>query len=346
MKIKDVGFYNRVRDFIDVYIVKQKKFSPNTQKAYRESLSLLLDFFEETQGLPYEKIGFDDITQKSISDFLDWIEKERGCSKVTANHRLMAIKSFLKYCAAIDPSKIAVRAAVKNVPMRKVQQKIVDFLSDRAMKVLIDQIDETSRTGLRDKMFILLMYDLGARCQELIDTKLCHIDLRKTEPQVKLHRKGDKIQCLPISPEIFAILKRYLEKYHPIETRSSDDYLFYTTSHGLRNQISPDAVSLFLCKYAAKAHAVCSEVPEKVRPHQLRHSRAMHLYRNGIPQVLLSEFLGHKDPVTTKVYAWSDVEMKRKAIAKANPVPIENVEDEIPVWKNNKEIIKKLYGLS
>ena len=32
----------------------------------------------------------------------------------------------------------------------------------------------------------------------------------------------------------------------------------------------------------------------------------MHLYRAGMPLVLLSEFLGHADINTTRIYAWAD----------------------------------------
>jgi len=345
LKINDIAFYNRIRDFLDVYIVKQKKFSVNTQKSYREALSLLLTFFKEALGLSYEKVGFENLTYDNISKFLDWLETERKCSATTINQRLMAVKSFLNYCAAVDPSKIALQAEMKTITLRKAKQKTVAFLSETAIKVLVEQVNDLTSIGLRDKTLILLMYDIGARCQEILDIKLSALNLRKTEPQVSVCGKGNKTRSLPISGEIAVYLKRYLDVYHPVATRSSDDYLFYTVIHGIRNQMSPDAVALFLRKYSAKGHDVCDDVPERVRPHQIRHSRAMHLYRSGLPQVLLSEFLGHADPVTTKVYAWSDTEMKRSAIAKANPVQFSNNED-TPIWKGNEEMIRKLYGLT
>jgi len=345
MKIKDIDFYNRIRDFLDIYIIKQKKYSKNTQKSYRETINLFLDFFEETLGLTDDEVGFEDMTISNVNNFLVWLETERGCSDATLNQRLMAIRSFMKYCSTIDPAKIALRMEMKNVPTRKTNPKIVEFLSANAMKVLLEQIDGKTSIGLRDKTFILLMYDLGARCQEILDLKLSSLNLRKIEPQANVYGKGDKIRPIPISYEIVLQLDKYLNAFHPVATRSSDDYLFYTVIHGLRHKMSPDTVALFLSKYSAKGHKICDELPERVRPHQIRHSRAMHLYRSGMPQVILSEFLGHTDPVTTKIYAWSDTEMKRDAIVKANPVPLIQESEEEPIWKGNRSIIRKLYGL-
>ena len=108
--------------------------------------------------------------------------------------------------------------------------------------------------------------------------------------------------------------------------------------------MSTDAVNLFMKKYGETARRACPEVPERVHPHQLRHSRAMHLYRAGMPLVLLSEFLGHADVNTTRIYAWADTEMKRQAIQKVSKA---TAEDSIePIWANDEELIKRLYGLA
>lgn len=102
---------------------------------------------------------------------------------------------------------------------------------------------------------------------------------------------------------------------------------------------------LALCvTYGELANHICSEVPKRVHPHQLRHSRAMHLYRAGMPLVLLSEFLGHADVNTTRVYAWADTETKRQAIQKISGNLSES--SVAPIWENDEEMIKRLYGLA
>lgn len=81
--------------------------------------------------------------------------------------------------------------------------------------------------------------------------------------------------------------------------------------------MSDDNLTRFIDKYAAMAKTICDEVHEKVTPHMWRHSRALHLYRKGVPLPLISEWLGHSSMETTLIYAYADTEMKRKAIEKA-----------------------------
>jgi len=72
----------------------------------------------------------------------------------------------------------------------------------------------------------------------------------------------------------------------------------------------------------------------------------MHLYRNGMPLALLSEFLGHENPEITLIYASADIEMKRNAIEKASSyLVLPDAHDAIPIWENDDEVIRRLYGL-
>lgn len=97
MRLKDEKFYKTVRDFLDIYLIKHRGYSLNTQKSYREAINLLLLYFKTELGLEYASIGFEDITYSNITGFLEWLSKSRGCSPATVNLRLMAIRSFTKY---------------------------------------------------------------------------------------------------------------------------------------------------------------------------------------------------------------------------------------------------------
>jgi len=339
MKIKDEQFYKTVRDFLETYLIKQKGYSPNTQRSYKLAFSQLLDFFKESLSLQYHEIGFAHLTYENICGFLAWLEKSRNCSKQTTNQRLMAIRSFTKYASMIDPSKIFIQVEVSNVPRKKEATKVVSCMSETAISTLFSQPDTTKPNGKRDQFFMMLMYDLAARCQELLNLEVGDIDLGKN-PSAKLLRKGGKKQSVPLSDEVAKHFAEYLKCFHHSSTPK--DNVFYTVSRGAKQQMSPDAVALFMKKYAAKAKVHCSEVPLRVHPHLFRHSRAMHLYRSGMPLVLLSEFLGHADVNTTRIYAWSDTEMKRQAIKQAAQNPEPSV---APIWDGDENMIKRLYGI-
>ena len=86
-------------------------------------------------------------------------------------------------------------------------------------------------------------------------------------------------------------------------------------------------------------------MPPRVHPHMLRHTRAMHLYRQGMPLPLLADYLGHASVESTRVYAYADAEMKRLAIEKADPLHNQTLRAE-PTWAGDEEMILKLSGLT
>ena len=88
----------------------------------------------------------------------------------------------------------------------------------------------------------------------------------------------------------------------------------------------------------------CKDFPKKIHPHMFRRSRAMHLYRSGMPLELLSQYLGHADVETTLIYAYADTEMKREAIRKADVVR-GGKEVPVEIWADNEDMILKLSGL-
>ena len=96
MRLKDEKFYKTVRDFLDIYLIRHKGYSLNTQKSYREAINLLLLYFKMERGLEYANVGFEDITYSNITGFLEWLSKSRGCSPATVNLRLMAIRSLCR----------------------------------------------------------------------------------------------------------------------------------------------------------------------------------------------------------------------------------------------------------
>jgi site-specific recombinase XerD len=341
--MKDEKFYKTVRDFLEIYLVRQKNYSLNTQRAYKIAISQLLDYFKQEKGLQYSQIGFDDLNFANVSGYLQWLERERKCGSQTVNGRLMALRSFAKYVSIVDPSKIYFQVELSNVPRKKEPVRTVEHLSESVLECLFKQPDVGKPNGRRDQFFMILMYDTAARCQELLNLKVGDVNLKRGSPYMSLTGKGNKTRCVPMSSKVAEHFEAYLNKFHSLETRKSDNWVFYTTIHNERHRMSPDTVSAFLKKYGDKCRGTCAETPRNIHAHLFRHSRAMFLYRNGMPLMLLSEFLGHSNVNTTRVYAWADTEMKREAISKIESEQDSQAE---PIWKNDENMIKRLYGLA
>ena len=343
MKFKDENFFKAIRDFLNVYLPKQKCYSENTVRSYRISLNLLVDYLIQANGIPLYRLSFDDVTKESINGFLDWLQTERNCSSSTRNQRLMAVRSFLNYASGLNPSYVFRQIEVSRIPVQKTQGKIVEFLSENALKALLAQPNLKAHIGIRNCFFMTLMYDCAARCQEMLDLKWRDFELDVTHPYVRLKGKGNKTRTVPLMDKTVEMLYFYAKQFHNNTNFKNDNYVFYTVIHGKHCQMSPDTVASFMKKYGIEARQYCADMPNRVHPHQLRHTRAIHLYRSGFPLTLLAEFLGHTHVETTRVYAYADTEMKREAILKADP---ENLAVQEPaIWKGDDEMIRKLYGL-
>jgi integrase len=169
---------------------------------------------------------------------------------------------------------------------------------------------------------------------------LADIDTRRLTAD--LLGKGSKPRRLPITSETARHFGRYAAVFHPSPEPAAP--MFYTVRNHRPTRMSDDNVARFIRQHATTAKARCPDVPARVHPHMLRHSRAMHLYQAGMPLALLTEWLGHADPETTLIYAHADTEMKRHALEKANsatsqsPLPA-------PLWHDREDIIQRLCGL-
>ena len=234
MLMKDERFFKTIKNFLEIYLLKQKNYSKNTQKSYRESLSLLLQYFKEELGLGYAQIGFDDLTYTNVCGFLDWLTVSRECSPQTVNLRLMAIRSFAKYSSIVDPAKVYFQVELANVPVKKAHGKVVEFMSLPALEALFLQPNTKNTTGFRDFCFMILMYDVAARCQELLDLRIGDLELQQNTPSVYLTGKGTKMRKLPISTKVAGHLKNYLTR--PLLILLSGGFIMTTEKHILDSQ--------------------------------------------------------------------------------------------------------------
>lgn len=347
MKYADISFFVAIRDFLTIFLPRQKNASEHTIKAYRTTLNLLLDFFNRIKMIPTDKISFAMLNRQNLSGFIDWLYSERKSKSASVNLRRTAIRTFIKYVAEIDVTKVPIHNDVLKVPAKRSDdEKIVEFMSENALTTLLAQPDTQTDKGFRNIFYMTIMYDTAARNSEIINLRLNDFVEHGGHYSVIVFGKGRKQRVLSLEKETAKLYLRYLELFHPIETRQKDNYLFYTVNHGKRHRMTDDCVGKFMRLYGEAAHIVNPEVPRRVHPHQLRHSRAMHLYRNGVQLAELQQILGHAQLETVFVYAYADAEMKRIAIEKAMAgKKLLPAEDVIPIYRDNDELIRKLYGL-
>jgi len=340
------SFFKAVRDFLTDYLPIRRERSPHTVQSYRDTLKLLIAFLRESKNLKLSQIDFNIFNTDLIYEFLDWLKNDRKCSTATINQRITAMRSFFRYSADQDCTLVALSQEIdKKIKATKAEGKIVGHLSETALQVLLAQPNEKTRLGLRNLTFMILLYDTGARCSEILQLKVRDLRLNTAHPDIFLMGKQKRPRLTPLLSTTVLHCNRYLKEFHPVSSRQSDDLLFYTVIHDKRNPMSADTVSVFMKKYGEKARALCPEFPSNITPHMMRHTRAMHFYREGMPRIMLAEYLGHADLQTTKIYASADTEMKRKAMIKASGSK-NNASEPSAVWEDNEDMILQLSGLA
>lgn len=341
MTPSDDRFFRLVRDFLLVYLPKQRCLSPHTVKAYRDTLQLFRRFLQDEKHLPVSRMTFDHLDHHTVADFLEWLRITRHCGTTTCNQRLAALKAFAKYVAQEDIALMAVYTEVSKVRAQRTSQAPISYLSEPALAALLAEPNPATPRGLRDQCLLVLLYDTGARIQELLDLRLGDVHWQESVPCVYLTGKGQKTRVVPLLPPTVQHLKRYIERHSA--PADPDASLFYTVIKGHTGPMSPDAVARFLHQYAERARERCPDIPTRVHPHLFRHTRAMHLYQAGVPLSYIKDFLGHASVNTTDIYAAADVGMLRAALEKAYADPAGR---EVPVWTDDEALLVQLTGLT
>ena len=328
-----------VRSYLTIYLPRIRGLSPNTVSSYRQSISLFCQFLKEERRIGLSKASFDHITRESVSGFIQSLRR-RGCKASTCNLRLSSLKSFLKYCADEDIGLYSVYQEAKKVPLAKTATTEVGHMSQTALKTLLAEPDARTAKGMRNRMIMILLYDAAVRVQELVDLKVSDLQLQAKDPFILVTGKGAKTRSVPLMEKTVAHLNVYLGRFHSLSDGPTRDPLFYSTRSDRPHKLSTDAVAVMLRNYGESARRICADVPKRVHPHLFRHTRAMDLYRAGMPLPYVAEFLGHASVNTTDIYASADIEMLRDALETADPAKA----DEVPLWRG-EDSLRKLCGL-
>jgi len=331
-------------EFLTIYLPKQRNCSQHTITSSMQTWNMLLGYVSGLLKKNVEAILFSDLNRTMVMQFLDEMEKERGWTASTRNQRLSNIRAFFQFAASVEPVLVIYLEGLRGIPLKKSPDKsrTFEFMTPEAINVLLKQPDVSTKMGIRDLFYMVLMYDTAARDGEMLSLRLG--DIKPNSRTVLLQGKGAKQRIVPISENTAQHFRRYKKLFHAFSDETSP--MFYIVRHGVKTKMSDDNVARFLAKYCAKARDVYPDIPKRVSPHMIRRSRAMHLYRSGMPLEILAQWLGHAQPETTLIYAYADVELKRKAIEKAENNGSTRLAAEVGVWNFDDEIIKRLRGLT
>lgn len=330
--MKKTDFTKALTSYFSTYLPETCGVSPNTCNSYRDAFKLLLLYFQEEKGVPANSIELRMLNRNLASDFLDWLEVQRKVSVTTRNQRLAAMKAFAHYVQYRNPEYLENCTDIIAMRPKKHEKPVIPFLTEEELKALLAQPDPSTRHGLRDLTLLSLLYDSGARVQEITDLKLK--DIRLTNPaMVTLTGKGRKARQVPLMKETCKLLDAYIRNFN-LNSEPLTSPLFFNQKG---QALSRYGTTYILKKYVSQAEL--DSDTRKISPHVLRHTKAMHLLRAGVNMIYIRDFLGHVDISTTEVYARIDAEMKRKVFEEKVPNFTPNTT--MP-WEEDKDLLQWL----
>ncbi len=329
--MKNPSLFKLVTSFFLVHLAGEVNVSENTTKAYRDALKLFLKFVSQTGKCPVKNLEISHLTPELILKFLDHLENNRGNSARTRNARLATIHSFFQYVILEDPLSADLCQRVLRIPSKKESHPALNYLSGEETKQILGSIDRSTPLGRRNYFLLALLYDTGARVQEVLDLSPC--DFRLASPaHVKLKGKGRKERLCPLLPQTVHLLENFLKE---CDRLSTETHPLFQNPYG--RKFSRHGVRYILKKYvqAAGKQMPCL-LGKTISPHTLRHSKAVHLLQSGVPLVTIKDLLGHTDVRTTQIYAETDLNAKREALQKSG-TPVQgyqskNIPTDILSW--------------
>lgn len=276
-------------DFLEYLEIEQNR-SQRTIANYDHYLTRLIDFAGD--------IAIHDIDAELVRKWRLWLNRLGTNSadelqKSTSNYHLIALRSFLKFCAKRD---IAALPADK-IELARARRAQVTFLNEDELARLFDQPDLGSLTGLRDRAVLELLFSSGLRVSELAALNRDHINLKRREFMVR--GKGQKDRPIFISADAGAWIERYLQQR---QDNANPLFIHYSGTKQADTSGNFQRLTVRSIQRIVSRYALLAGITKHVSPHTLRHSFATDLLMNGADLRSVQAMLGHSNISTTQIY--------------------------------------------
>lgn len=328
-----------IHHFFEDHLVSQRGVSPHTILSYRDTLKLLLQFTAQHLRKACTDLSLNDITSELVQAFLGHLSSARKNTVGTRNARLAAIHAFFRYLSTTDPRLVAQCQSILGIPFKHHTRPVLGYLEKEEVLHVFRHIDVQSPEGSRDDALLRLLYNTGARAQEIVNLNVCHI--RFSRPcHVRIQGKGWRERTCPLWPETVRAIKAYIEQRH---LQLSDNVPLFLNAKGER--LSRFGLRYMITRRVADAsQTLPSLLTRKVTPHTFRHTTAMHLLQAGVDLNMIRSWLGHASIETTNLYVEIDLEMKQKTLQSSEKL-LPKVRRNGPTWQKNPSILDWLSKL-
>ncbi len=290
-----------VEAFLD-YLKFEKRYSVHTITSYQSDLRDFFDYIE----LQYGSTRLEDISPVMVRSWLAGL-RENGMTAKSINRKISTLRSFFKFHMKTG---VLSSTPMGSIVTPKIGKRLPVFVKEQETKELLEVISEATEDwkSLNAKMLLTLFYATGMRLSELIGLREDQLDLGRS--RIKVLGKGNKERVIPVSPEMVASIRNYLQLKRKEFEQPAETVL--VTEKG--RKLYPKYAYLLVNKYLGKVSTL-----DKKSPHVLRHTFATHLMNNGADLNAVKELLGHSSLASTQVYTHNTIEKLKTVHNKAHP---------------------------
>jgi len=249
-----------------VSYLRGKRYSESTVRTYYSFIFRFVVFQNKDPSA---------LTNRDVELFIEQEIAKKGYSISTHRQCISGLRHFAELYtnSKIDPKIIRTPKKSRYIPTVLSKEQVIDLL--RATR------------NLKHRAVLALIYSSGLRIGELLNLRLCDLDVDRRQVHVK-QAKGRKDRNVVMAESIIPLLFNYLNTYKPE---------VYFVEGVNKNTYSPSSIRAFL-----KVSCRRAKILKKVTPHCLRHSFATHMLENGTDIRYIQEMLGHSRPETTMIY--------------------------------------------
>jgi integrase/recombinase XerD len=283
--------------------------SPQTIKTYNTELRMFVSYLEGEIGK-----GLKGLSAEDISLYREHLIKTYTAA--TAAKKLAVLRRFLMFTYMAGATQVnpeALRFFAKSPRVRQ----------DPSYNVLTE--DELSRvlsaartTNYRDYVLVAAMAGGGLREAEVVDIRVGDFqEAARDQVLLRIRGKGDKIRNVPVSPELWGLVQRFVL----LTGRSFNSHLdarkpLFLSRVGKDKPLTTRSVQNIVKKYVRAAG-----ITKAISPHSIRHTVGTNMAMNEAPLLVIQQFLGHADPKTTMRYIRRAEELATRAY-QYNTLPI------------------------
>lgn len=284
------------------YLPKYKQylddsFSHHTASAYYRDINELISYTDKTDPVT--------ITKEDVEDFMAALEEENRLSSSTRIRCLSGIKYFYKYLISLG---IIESTPIFNIKAPELEIKLPQLLSVSDIDKLISACDLTFKIGYRNRAIIEMIYCAGLTVTELSNLRICDIDLKKEEVNVRITNANPR--TIPMIYKLRDALILYLNVIRN-KTKQSDNDLLFPNQQTTR-------MSLFAVQKVIKDLAERANVKD-ANPRSLRYSCQFHLAERGADLRIIKYMTGSRLPSLNPKYLHPSVKYIREALNQYHP---------------------------